>query len=312
MRPSSPLVSILCITYNQENFIADALNGFVMQQTSFPFEIIIHDDASTDGTAEIIKDFEKEYPDLIRAIYQTENQYSQGIIVEEPLYRMARGRYIAICEGDDYWIDAQKLEKQVDFMIAHPDCSICYHKVLFQYENKKEKNHIFPEITGDVLFSKEDFFGRYISATCSIIIENKYVDELFEFGRKVGSGDIALAYFFATKGKVGFLDDLMGVYRLHDQSVYHPLDDLEKDLAIFNTFVSIKRFLKIRGYRKLDKKILNYALRVLEGLNTQDERKAMRKVLFNSMIATPAFDRVAFKQYLQYAKSAFSLSKRVT
>jgi glycosyltransferase involved in cell wall biosynthesis len=312
MNNTEPLLSILCITYNHEKYISDALDGFLMQQTSFPYEIIIHDDASTDGTAEIIKKYEQEHPKLIRAIYQTENQYSQGIIVEEPLYRMARGKYIAICEGDDYWIDAQKLQKQVDFMMTHPDCSICYHKVLFKYENDEEKNHIFPEFTGDILFSREEFFGRYISATCSIVIENNYVDELFKIGKKTGTGDIALAYFFATKGKVGYLDDLMGVYRLHDQSVYHPLDDLNKDLAIFNSFVRIKRNLKIRGYRKLDKKILNYAFRVLEALKVQGKHKAMRKVLFNCLIAAPAFNRKALKQYLHYTKSAFSPSRLFT
>ena len=107
----NPLVSICCITYNHEKFIKDAIEGFLMQKTDFPIEILIHDDASTDGTTEIIKKYEKEYPDLIHAVYQTENQYSQGKKVFPILANQASGKYIALCEGDDYWTDPLKLQK---------------------------------------------------------------------------------------------------------------------------------------------------------------------------------------------------------
>lgn len=308
MKNTTPLLSIICITYNHERYISDALESFLMQQTSFPFEIIIHDDASTDGTADIIKNYEKKYPDLIRAIYQSENQYSQGVIIEEQLHRMARGKYIAVCEGDDYWVDTHKLQKQVDFMTAHPECSISFHKVLFKYENAEEKNHIFPEMIGNKVFQEQEFFGRYISATCSIVFLNKYIDELFKLAKKIGSGDVAISYFFATKGNVGFMDELMGVYRLHDQSVYHPMDDFNKDFTIFTSFVNIKWYLKIWGYKKLDKKILNYAFKVLKELDNRGNRKEMRKILFKTLVAFPALNKKALKQYLHYAKSAFSPS----
>lgn len=110
-----PLVSICCITYNQENYIRDAIEGFLMQRTTFPIEIIIHDDASTDNTAKVVNEFAEKHPDLIVPIYQTINQYSQGI---KPwpnfVFPRARGKYIALCEGDDYWTDPLKLQKQVD------------------------------------------------------------------------------------------------------------------------------------------------------------------------------------------------------
>jgi glycosyltransferase involved in cell wall biosynthesis len=301
-----PLLSIICPTYNHEKFISEAIEGFLKQQTSFPYEIIIHDDASTDGTTEIIKRYEKKHPDLIKAIYQTENQYSQGVMVEEFLYRKARGKYVAICEGDDYWTDPYKLQKQVDFMEAHPECSISCHKVLFKYEGCNENNHIFPEMDGNRLFQKQQFFGRYIAATCSIVIQNKFFDEIFKYAKKVGSGDVEMFYFYATKGDVGYLDELMGVYRLHGQGVYYPLDDFRKDTAIFNSFVNIKWHLKLWGYRKLDKKILAYAFRVLEALNKQGDLKAMRKVLFKCLIAAPAVNKEALKRLLSYTRSAFS------
>lgn len=114
----TPIVSISCITYNHEDYIRDAIEGFLMQKTTFPVEILIHDDASTDKTADIIREYEKKYPHLIKPIYQTENQYSKGIGVSATYqYPRANGNYITLCEGDDYWTDPYMLQKQVVFSI---------------------------------------------------------------------------------------------------------------------------------------------------------------------------------------------------
>jgi len=121
-----PLVSIDCITYNHKQYIRDAIEGFLMQITNFPVEILIHDDASTDGTAEIIREYEKQYPWLIKPVYQTENQYSKhNGIISKIQYARARGKYLAFCEGDDYWTDPYKLQKQVDFLESNVWVDIC-------------------------------------------------------------------------------------------------------------------------------------------------------------------------------------------
>ena len=135
-----PLVSISCITYNHEPYIVQALNGFLMQKTSFPFEILIHDDASTDRTADIIREYEKKFPNLIKPIYQKENQYSKGnrSILASFVYPRAKGKYIAICEGDDYWIDENKLQMQVDFLENNPEYGMCYTKSK-QYNQSMQK-----------------------------------------------------------------------------------------------------------------------------------------------------------------------------
>ncbi len=123
-----PLVSICCITYNHESYIRETIEGFLMQKTKFPIEVLIHDDASTDKTADIIREYENKYPDIIKPIYQFDNKYSKGISVSETYnFPRARGKYIAMCEGDDYWTDPSKLQKQVDFMEVNPDCSLCFH-----------------------------------------------------------------------------------------------------------------------------------------------------------------------------------------
>lgn len=113
----NPLVSISCITYNHVSYIRQCLDGFLMQKTDFPFEIVVHDDASTDKTAEIVREYEKKYPNIIKPIYELENQYSKpGISINDITFPYLRGKYIALCEGDDYWIDENKLQMQVDFL----------------------------------------------------------------------------------------------------------------------------------------------------------------------------------------------------
>ena len=122
------MVSVCCLAYNHEPYIRDCLEGFVKQKTDFKYEVLIHDDASTDKTAEIIREYEDKYPELIKPIYQTENQWSKGVpLTNTFLYARANGKYYAICEGDDYWCDENKLQKQFDFMQAHPEYSACVH-----------------------------------------------------------------------------------------------------------------------------------------------------------------------------------------
>lgn len=126
------LVSIVCNAYNHEKYIAQTIDGFVMQKTQFPFEVLIHDDASTDETAEIIRQYEKEYPHIVKPIYQTDNQYSQHISISRTYqFPRAQGKYIAFCEGDDFWTDPLKLQKQVNALEKHPEVDICAHRASF-------------------------------------------------------------------------------------------------------------------------------------------------------------------------------------
>lgn len=123
-----PIVSISCITYNHQYYIEDALEGFLSQETDFPFEILIHDDASTDKTADIIREYVVKYPRIIKPIYQIVNQFSQGVAISPSFnYPRAKGEYIAVCEGDDYWISKKKLQLQIKLMQQYPDINISFH-----------------------------------------------------------------------------------------------------------------------------------------------------------------------------------------
>ena len=145
---NTPLVSIRCITYNHESYIAQALDSFLIQETDFPFEIIIHDDASTDRTADIIREYEAKYPKIIKPIYEAENQYSKKDgYLRKILYNACKGKYTAICEGDDYWTDSQKLQRQFNWLEDNKKYSALAENglILFTATGKKELFSTAPE-----------------------------------------------------------------------------------------------------------------------------------------------------------------------
>ncbi|MGO1759654.1 MAG: glycosyltransferase family 2 protein [Mammaliicoccus vitulinus] len=215
----NPLVSISCITFNHESFIKDCLEGFLMQETSFEFEILIHDDASTDDTVDIIKLYQEKYPDLIKPIFQTENQYSKGErgISLKYNFPRAKGKYIAMCEGDDYWTDPLKLQKQYDFMEANQDCSICFHASNHINENdsNKDKIHRPLNIPIDHRFEIEDVIlgGGGFMTTNSMFFLRKHILEVPQWMKDAPVGDGPLTLVLASRGEVGYQDEVMSTYR---------------------------------------------------------------------------------------------------
>ena len=224
---SKPLVSIDCITYNHEGFISDALEGFLMQKTDFKFEIIIHDDASTDQTANIIRKYEKKYPEIIQPIYQKENQYSQGVEISMQFqFPRARGKYIAICEGDDYWTDPYKLQKQVDFLEAHPDYGLihCNFDKLYEksgklVQNTNKNNRMLNS-------SKIDNFNgllkyQFSIGTLTVMARTQLLSKAINninFSKYLMT-DLPLWLEISQLTKIHYLRDSVGVYRKVQGSV---------------------------------------------------------------------------------------------
>lgn len=220
----NPKLSICCITYNHAKFIRQALDGFMMQKTNFPFEIIIHDDASTDGTADIIREYEQKYPDIIRATYQTENQWSKGIdVLKAFVYPKIQGQYVALCEGDDYWIDENKLQKQVDFLDTHPEFNVCFHPVKVIWEDNRAPESIFPKpkfrFNKDIL-TLQDLLKHNFIQTNSVMYRWCLKDQENLFPNDILPGDWFLHLLHAQTGKIGFLSDVMAVYRRHAGGIW--------------------------------------------------------------------------------------------
>ena len=209
-------VSIICNTYNQKDYIKGALDSFIMQKTNFAFEILVHDDASTDGTADIVREYEKKYPDLIKPIYQMENQYSQGVRITLTFQApRAKGKYIAFCEGDDYWTDPLKLQKQYVTMEEHPEVDMCAHKTLcLDARTNKVVGYSAPVNETTTLAVERVIFGggMYI-ATNSLFYRKELYDNIPPF-RKLYSLDYTLQIHGALRGGMLYLNDCMSVYRV--------------------------------------------------------------------------------------------------
>lgn len=211
---TNPLVSICCICYNHSLYINDCLDGFLIQKTSFDFEILIHDDASTDNTAQIIQEYEEKYPKLVKAIYQSENQYSKGVRpINKFNFERAKGKYIAMCEGDDYWTDPLKLQKQVDFLEDNSDFVMSIHNAtfvnLFNGTNYAFNKNMRKEQT---IYVKDVLLKSWFTPTASFLFRNNpiIVSELEKWNGV--NGDMVILFVNATLGKIYYSDEIMSVY----------------------------------------------------------------------------------------------------
>lgn len=221
---SPVLVSVLCTAYNHEKYIRQCLDGFVMQKTTFRFEVIVHDDASTDNTADIIREYEEKYPDIIKPIYQTENQYSKGThITHDVMYPKTVGKYIAICEGDDYWCDPQKLQKQVDLLEKHSECNLCVTRVRTVEEDGSDRGELRPDFSlGSGVISSDDFIRmvctKYSFQTSSYCFRRSSMDALLTQGCALRDacpvGDLVYLLFFGQEAPVYYLNDITSCYRV--------------------------------------------------------------------------------------------------
>ena len=223
IKTKEPLVVVWCLTYNQKAFIRTALDGFVMQETNFPFEVVVHDDASTDGTTEIIKEYEEEYPEVITPMIEVENQWRKGglkeiIAILNKHHR--RGKYIAFCEGDDFWTDPHKLQCQVDFLETHPDYSMCFHNAKKQYECNST-TWIDCENIEDRDYSATEIFVNWTIPTASVVCRKEAMDFYSKLrgAERIQNYDIFIFLSCAMIGKLRGINSQMSVYRIQNEGL---------------------------------------------------------------------------------------------
>ena len=235
------MVSICCITYNHESYIEDALNGFIHQKTNFKYEIVISNDCSTDKTQQVIDKFKEKYPDLIRDISPRENLGS----INNFYYALnsCKGKYIAFCEGDDYWIDENKLQIQVEFLEHNPDYGMCYTqaKKFFQDKQKFSKNRFgnYVDSFEDLLINGNRIPTLTVCARKELITQ--YAVEIKPQEHNWLMGDYPMWLYIASRSKVQFFDEVTAVYRVLQNSASHSTD-IEKRISFSNNVYEIKKF----------------------------------------------------------------------
>ena len=293
------MVSVICTVYNHEKYLRKCLDGFVMQKTNFKFEVLIHDDASTDGSAGIIREYEEKYPDIIKPIYQTENQYSKGIKVSQTfLYPLIRGKYLAFCEGDDYWCAENKLQKQFDVMENHPDCSICVHRVSLLENGIVLDKFILDFKIDDNIIDNNMYIKLmmggyyYLFQTSSYFIRMSLFDykNKPEFWANSDVGDVPMILYCVSKGDLYYIDEVMSCYRNDSigswtntvlKNASKMLEHTKKTLELFNSYDKYLDYKYTNNIKKIEEKI-EFKISLYEN-NSKESLKKKYRPFFNKL-----------------------------
>ncbi len=247
---TAPLVSVYCMTYNQEKTVAQAIESVVSQKTDFAFELIVHDDASTDSTADIIKEYARRYPGIVRPVFQTENRYREHNIIYEYMHPISKGRFIALCEGDDYWSDPEKLSIQTRIMLDNPDCTLSFHAVnqlaadgtVSAFRPLKKSG----EVPAPLIVKR----GGMFCPTVSLMFRRDILDSWPDFRAAADVYDYPLQVLAAASGKVIYTDRIMGVYRFASEGSWTSMHLNEVDFGhIENETVWLTMFDRYTGGR---------------------------------------------------------------
>lgn len=268
-------VSILCITYNQENFIRQALESFVTQKTDFNFEVIIGDDHSTDKTTDIIKEFEKNFPKIIKPIYRDKNIGISNNLFD--ILKKSKGKYISMCAGDDFFTDIKKIQTQSDFLDKNPGYSLCFHLTKVFFENNEEKETLFPDL------------NKINKFTLKTLLENNFLQANSVMYRKTDYKNLPsdiipedwyLHLYHAKNGKIGFINKVMSSYRKHEGSIwwntYKNADKIIEKQGInqFKMYLELsKLFNKNKEYIEIINKhienLINHIIKIDRNNNTK-------------------------------------------
>lgn len=218
-------LSVCMITYNHEDFIAQALDRVLMQQVDFDYEIVIGEDCSTDNTRNNLIDYENRFPDRIKLLLNKNNLGMMANFIQT--VQACQGEYIALCEGDDYWTDPCKLQKQVDFLDNHPECALCFHNVTVEYEDGRLKPSSFCAPDQKEISTLTDLLEKNFIQTCSVVFRRGLVPEFPRWYYELPMGDWPLHVLNAEHGQIGYLDAVMGVHRVHSAGAWSSLNRLQ-------------------------------------------------------------------------------------
>ena len=233
----SPKVSVAMITYNQEKYVGEAVQGVLMQQTGFPYELVIGEDCSSDRTREVVRDLERRNPGRIRLLLAEQNRGAWENFRQT--LRACRGQYVALLDGDDYWTDPRKLQLQADFLDANPDYALCFHNARKVYEGGHRPPVLcFPPDRSRVV-TLPDILARNFIPTCSVMVRNGLIGDLPACSRALDVGDWPFHVLTALHGKIGYLNEVMGAFRIHQGGLWSGKDRIERlnsRIAVYRAF----------------------------------------------------------------------------
>lgn len=296
-------VSVSITTYNHEDYVAHAIESVLMQKTDFDYEIIIGEDDSKDNTRAIVKEYKKCHPDKIKLFL---NDRSNVIYVNgRPTGRWnfvnnlthARGEYIALLDGDDYWKDPCKLQKQVDFLDSHPECAICFHDVIVFWEDGSRESRNFCRVNQRGMSTLEDLLAENFIPTCSVMFRRGLFSRFPDWYYTLEMGDWPLHVLNAEYGKIGYLNEAMGAYRIHDRGVWSTLNQIQNLQAKVELYKSLGHHLKNLQYRGIIKaRLSNLYLDLAREYETNGNLVDARSCALNHITERPSSNYIFSSQ----------------
>lgn len=253
---SEPLVDVAIATYNHEKFIAQALESVLTQKTDFKYRLIIGDDCSTDNTQAIIKDIARKHPDNITTVFHPERlgtTHRDRIGVK--VLKLCTAKYITMLDGDDYWTDPYKLQKQVDFLEHHPECSLCFHNAEMFYDDGSKPSINYSRTGQKEISTLEDVATGMVPIPCTVLFRNKLLGELPDCFYQVRNADWMLFVLLAEHGDIGYLNEVMAAYRVHGEGIWSSLTRRQRIKAHINTYQTIDAHLNFKYRQAISEKI---------------------------------------------------------
>jgi glycosyltransferase involved in cell wall biosynthesis len=234
-------VSVAMLAYNHERFIAQAIDSVLMQKVNFDYEIIIGEDCSVDRTRDIVVDYQKRYPDRVRLLLPEKNLGACENSLQ--VHKACQGEYVAILEGDDYWTSPSKLQKQVDFLNSHPECALCFHNAIIFYEDGSGEPRSYCRADQKEISTLEDLLAGNFIPTCSVMFRRGLFDEIPDWIYSVPFGDWPFHILNARYGKIGYIKEVMGAYRVHSGGVYSGQSQIKNLRGTIKTYGKINAYL---------------------------------------------------------------------
>lgn len=256
-------VSVLLTTYNHEKWIAQTIDSTLMQETNFDYEVVIMEDCSTDSTRDIVIDFQKKYPDKIRLILSEKNRCDNMNFVTA--WQTSPSQYVALLDGDDYWTSPHKLQRQVDLLDSHPDYAVCYHNVTILYQDGSHERWYHDRSAAKKEISTlEDLLAGCFIPGCSPMLRKGLLTEFPDWFYSDNSADWTLYILLTQHGKIGYIDELMGIFRVHSGGFWSGASRAQQLERVIEFYKNINCHLSFRHKDTIDGRISGH-YRELQG-----------------------------------------------
>lgn len=304
----APRVTVVLLTYNHAPFIAEALDSVLMQQTTFPVELVVVEDCSTDGTQDILRRYQAQHPERIRLVLAASNQndnvaWGQAIVG-------ARGDYVALLDGDDYWTSPRKLQTQVEFLDAYGGCAIGFHNALLVFDDGSEPSRPYNGATQAARSTIADLWMRNFMATSSVMLRRRVLTRLPEWHAALPFGDWPLFFLYAEHGDIGFLPATMSVYRRHRGGIFGGMSEAGQLKSILLFYEAIRPHYESRYAPQLDQAVAWHRVLLLKAYVEAGDGESARATL--SPLFRSGFGTLLphWRQLLQLAPSVARLTLR--